>query len=534
MAAPVADDWNDFNKNFHARLYFVGFQEPFTPISLRLMFAEASVTRRKVEEILGNRADIGLEVISEPFISVLVKAASYRILVERLGFEDAFASLERLHDVVVTKLQANDEQTLRLARSVDFMEGALREDRTWAASREGGRYLTPTDPPDVDDAAHSFNATVQLSGMHGEHVLDADFGHDFPLSRRTLVLVGENGVGKTRFFRSMIEGLQNLPDSVPQSQHDFATFDPKPKFSRLLVLSSAASDPYPLQLPPWNGVDYRFHCMSGNPPGADDNLVQSLLDCMRLEGEDEGLVDYRRLELLDAILEPLGIKEDLHVEVRHAEGSSDLLPKPVLIGNQMYLPFFGRLSEQRELQLQARIIPTATPKVLTRKQGARNLSSGEQALLRFAVQSIGSLRSGTLFLIDEPETHLHPLYVSMFMSMLDRLLELSGSVALIATHSAYIVREVPARRVRIVRKGEAGEIVIERPGMQTFGASIDTISQFVFDDLVPKHRFQEVLDRWLDDTLDATVDQFREEFREDLNAETLSYLAQLLAEEHSS
>lgn len=176
------------------------------------------------------------------------------------------------------------------------------------------------------------------------------------------------------------------------------------------------------------------------------------------------------------------------------------------------------------------MVPNAPPRVLVERQRARDLSSGEQALLRFAAQAIGSLRSGTMFLFDEPETHLHPRYVSIFMSMLDRLLEWSRSVALIATHSAYVVREVPARRVRIVRKDVEGGILIEPPGMQTFGASIDTISQFVFGDIELKHRFQKVLDDWLAETPRATLEQFRDSFREDLIAETLSYIAQMFAD----
>ena len=138
-----------------------------------------------------------------------------------------------------------------------------------------------------------------------------------------------------------------------------------------------------------------------------------------------------------------------------------------------------------------------------------------------------------MFLLDEPETHLHPHYVSLLMSMLDRLLELSGSIALIATHSAYIVREVPARRVRIVRRDRDGNVAIDPPRMQTFGASIDTISQFVFGDVETRHRFQTVLDGWIARHPKATLDEFREQFREDLNVETLSYFAHHIDERRS-
>jgi energy-coupling factor transporter ATP-binding protein EcfA2 len=160
----------------------------------------------------------------------------------------------------------------------------------------------------------------------------------------------------------------------------------------------------------------------------------------------------------------------------------------------------------------------------------RNLSSGELALLRFAAQAIASIKSGTMFLFDEPETHLHPNYISMFMSMLDRLLDLTGSIAMIATHSAYVVREVPSRRVRLIAiEKDGGGVHIDPPGFQTFGASIDMISQFVFGDIAPRHRYQEILARWVEaQGPELTVEAMRDQIGEELNAETLSYLASLI------
>ncbi|TFC49064.1 hypothetical protein E3O47_12425 [Cryobacterium sp. TMT2-17-1] len=530
VVVPDTSGWNDFSKNFRAQLHFAGFIESYSPINMRLMFGSAEDTSFAMASVMGKRAHVGLRFVEGPFISVLADTGSYRIIVERLGFADAFASLRRMHDAVVTRLEDADHQTLELAKSMDFVQSVLREDATWDAIRQGGRYLTPGSAPDVDDAAHSFQFEVQLQGMSGRHALDADFGEDFPLSRRTLVLVGENGVGKTRIFRALIDGVQRDSEWDLPSQQEPPIFNPRPKFSRLIVFSSAASDPYPSQVPPWRGLDYRFHRMIGHARGGPDDLAESLLDCMRSGGEYTGLSGADRMQLLDSVLKPLGFKDTLYVEVSAAGEEPDLLPEPIRVGDRLYVSFFGMRGEQRRLHLQARMVPNAAPRVLIARQQARDLSSGEQALLRFATQAIGSLRSGTMFLFDEPETHLHPRYVSIFMSMLDQLLEMSGSVALIATHSAYVVREVPARRVRIVRMDLEGGIVFEPPGMQTFGASIDTISQFVFGDIELKHRFQKVLDDWLAETPRATLDQFRARFREDLNAETLSYIAQVFAD----
>jgi energy-coupling factor transporter ATP-binding protein EcfA2 len=434
-----------------------------------------------------------------------------------------------MHDIVVARLEGMDTETLSLAEGLDFTEGVLRSDSTWVALRQGGRYLTPFDVPDVDDSAHSFHASVQLEGMKGVHEVDADFGDDFPLSRRSLVLVGENGVGKTRLLQSVIAALQTSPSWDTSAAPPANVFSPRPTFSRLLMFSSTSSDQYPSDVMPWRGLDYRFHRMIGHAPESDDDLAESLIDSTRSDGSIATQSRPTGARLLDQVLETLGIDKSLHVEVR-AVDEEDALPTPTQVGNRLYLPFFEFKGEEKRLQLQSRMIGASPPRILLGGGRVRALSSGEQALLRFATQAIGSLRPGSLFLFDEPETHLHPRYVSFFMSILDQLLEASGSIAVIATHSAYIVREVPARRVRIIKKEADGELVIVQPRLQTFGASIDAISQFVFGDIEPKHGFQTALDRWITSNPDATVQTFKDVFRDDLSAEVLSYVAQKQAD----
>lgn len=529
VLVPDASGWNDFQNNFQVALHFVGYPAKIPELSTRVMFPGAARTARKVAELLGDQTSMDVDDVDEPFVSLLADTVAYRALVESLGFADAFASLRRMHDLVVAALE-EDNDTLALADGLDFTQSMLRVDATWAALRQGGRYLTPHGAPDVDDAAHSFTVDVHLEGLAGRHALDADFGNEFPLSRRALVLVGENGIGKTRLFDAMIQGLQTAPDWEGEALRHREIFAPRPQFSRLLVFTSAPSDPYPASVPPWRGLDYRLHRMAGYAIGQRDNLAQSLLDIYRSDDTVEGLRRPNAIGVLEAMLEPLGIKDDLHVEVRPLDGG-DTRPRPTRVGGRLYTPFFRAAGEQQRLKLQASMVLDAPPQVVLGPERARALSSGELVLLRFATQAIGSLRPGTMFLFDEPETHLHPHYVSLFMSMLDVLLELSGSVALIATHSAYIVREVPSRRVRIARKESDGAVSIDPPRMQTYGASIDMISQFVFGDVSTTHRFQTVLDHWLAEHPGATLNQFRERFGTDLNVETLSYVAQRLEEQ---
>lgn len=113
------------------------------------------------------------------------------------------------------------------------------------------------------------------------------------------------------------------------------------------------------------------------------------------------------------------------------------------------------------------------------------LSSGEISFLRFAAQASLHVENGSLLLLDEPETHLHPNFISQFVSLLDRLLNQTGSAAIIATHSAYFVREVFQEQVTVLRNDQDGNVKIEPAALRTFGADVGAISYFVFGEDEP-------------------------------------------------
>lgn len=69
------------------------------------------------------------------------------------------------------------------------------------------------------------------------------------------------------------------------------------------------------------------------------------------------------------------------------------------------------------------------------------------------------IENGSLLLIDEPETHLHPNFISLIISALHKILTATGSYSIISTHSVYIVREVPQDQVIILERGEKNNVV---------------------------------------------------------------------------
>lgn len=89
------------------------------------------------------------------------------------------------------------------------------------------------------------------------------------------------------------------------------------------------------------------------------------------------------------------------------------------------------------------------------------------------------IENGSLLLIDEPETHLHPNFISLIISALHKILTATGSYSIISTHSVYIVREVPQDQVIILERGEK-TMLSKTTGMTTLGANLGSLSSFIF------------------------------------------------------
>jgi hypothetical protein len=108
-----------------------------------------------------------IDEIPSSFVSVFYSEADYRDLVAWLGFNEAIGCLRRMHDAVLARLEGDleDAEIARLTQTIAFHQSALRDNGTWIAFRQGDRYLTPNRPPDVDDAAISFDVEAELRGM---------------------------------------------------------------------------------------------------------------------------------------------------------------------------------------------------------------------------------------------------------------------------------------------------------------------------------------------------------------------------------
>lgn len=524
---PDNDNWNDYGRNFFAKLYLRPIEGEPVKLHMRMMFKGRKKSELVFMEMLGRLGDVfPIEAIELPFASLLTEIDHYRQVIQILGFEMGISALRKMHDAALVLIERDNPQVLELIEDEEFHFGALRNSGAYDAIKRGGRFFRPDLPAELDDAAIDFAFSARLPSADNPYTLAFRFNREGLFRDRASILIGRNGVGKTQLLKSIVDGLHTNHQGEFIRPHFLPAFRP----SRVLVFSSVPTDPFPRSIGAWHGIDYEYFAVNASNEKQGDALLDALVACKKsdgrtLFGENR---DKTRMDVIRDAVEPIGLWRSLYLPLRPRR-IGDELPYVREIDGQSYFPIHRTINEMNLIRLIQQIDWARSAVVLDHELQPRRLSSGEFAMLRFAAQASAAIEQGSLLVLDEPETHLHPNFVSDLMEILDNLLQSTKSIAIIATHSAYVVREAPRDRVNILTL-DGREIRIDTPRMQTFGATIDSISQFVFGDTAISHRYQKTLAAWADETgRDLGVDGIIERYGEELNSESLSFIARRIA-----
>ncbi len=114
-----------------------------------------------------------------------------------------------------------------------------------------------------------------------------------------------------------------------------------------------------------------------------------------------------------------------------------------------------------------------------RKRSFKKLSAGQRLVVSLFADIIAFIEEGSILLIDEPETHMHPgLLSSMYVALSDLLVEYD-SYAIIATHSPVVVQNVPSACVRYLQRVN-GQLQIKPMPFECFGEDFGEIYRKLF------------------------------------------------------
>lgn len=275
------------------------------------------------------------------------------------------------------------------------------------------------------------------------------------------VLIGRNGVGKTRCMRGVAEALlgrvgENPGKILLREGADWS-------FSGLAMISFSAFDDFDLR------------------PRPQDLIRSKQVGLLEWDYVEEDREEYMRMKTPADLAEDFADSFALCRRGLRAErwrAAVETLETDDLFAEANVTLLLGL--NDAEWREQAVYI-------------YKRLSSGHAIVLLTMTRLVEVVDERTLVLLDEPEGHLHPPLLSAFVRALSDLLVKRNGVAIIATHSPVVLQEVPRscawklRRSRLVA-------VAERPLVETFGENVGVLTREVFGFEVTKSGFHRVLD----------------------------------------
>ncbi|MFJ5475260.1 AAA family ATPase [Pectobacterium carotovorum] len=411
------------------------------------------------------------------FYVMLKSSAEYRALIRHFGLDMAKNILERLHDVILEKeLNASSEFISKLEERSIFKYSFLRHSSSWFAWNNAGTILRGLDEELFDVISSSMHIRFNRGNMLTPHDITFNFNLENIISQRIAIIIGKNGIGKSQTLAEIAWALIDKKDNffVPGTNarvmvNRLLAFSPSKELQSLFPddgRTMARPDLYtPAQ------IYYRRFLLNPNTIPRrmlDYNFIVS--DILELARGREMLGSRSRWDIFRSALNSIDNSHEIALAHRNNGGfiTLDELAK-------IHQPWPGR----GRIDYFNDVLTSEEP---FRQSSVRRypLSSGERNFLAFAAQACRHIDNGTLVLIDEPETHLHPQFISQFANLLFNLLEMSGSVAIVATHSVYLVREVSQQQVVVLRQKNEYEVCVDIPILKTLGADVGAISWFVF------------------------------------------------------
>ena len=398
------------------------------------------------------------------FFTLLPDMEEYRKIVRVCGPKKAQLLLASINDMVIHKSIKTDWFDEAVESDIFKLRILLRSG-SFYAFHNAESLLSGLINEDISGISKSILLKFQLDGFKNEHKIELKYESDSIIPKRINVLIGKNGVGKsqalTKFSRLALQ-MTNEQGTLK----DTDSRDGRPMINRMIAIATPGEtiNTFPGERVNQQKIFYRrLSFARGSRAKQSRGITETLIQLSR---NDESVKGKNQWNFFwDAISTCLPV-ESIGI-VNKSGYFTPLHDFEVLDDSESTARFISEFDRNAEPKFRG-------------ESSISPLSSGQLTFFKFALQCSLYIENGSFVLMDEPETHLHPNMISDFVAMLDSLLEATGSQALIATHSAYFVREVSREQVHIVRVDKEGYVDIAESRLRTFGADVESISQFVF------------------------------------------------------
>lgn len=408
----------------------------------------------------------------------------YRYIRNTLNLSDSLSLLKAMRDFGVNYNIVRSKSFLEKFSDKVFLTLLLDSTFSTYAFDNGYKYFSADDDIIYQmEAPDSLNVQQETGGYY-----KINFSNLSNINIPIHSLIGKNGSGKTYLMSKLIK--QSISSEMGGGGVGAV-------FSRMIVISNTINDkcyrPSNITRDKTKLNNYHFISLTSEkyynkvfPRGKKLMLFSLLEKIQKRDSHKRG--SFEQSHLLDVVTENVipgfsfsiktNIRENLYNNFTELTGHYGLI----------------NLTYNRDLISNSEI-EYALPDedIQFYKNGEPfTLSSGQLSFLVSMFSLISTIESNSLVLIEEPENFLHPSLLTHFINALTKILRDTNSVAIIATHSALVLREVPSEQITTLQR-RANFTIYQSPKIETFGADTHQIMMDIFGDLYSNALFRDEL-----------------------------------------
>ncbi|MFE6959890.1 AAA family ATPase [Streptomyces sp. NPDC057696] len=353
------------------------------------------------------------------------------------------------------------------------------------------------------DSALAFTFKTSVGGE--SFSIRFGFADRRPLPGRINVIVGYNGCGKTQLLANLANAAHadhtdRADENFVQRYGEFPEGGGTPRFSSVIAISYSAFDTFDL-------------------PGKDRQEEDRLESSGEVSGYTYcGLRRYDRTTGSDAPRTgTLKGAEEIQADIISA-----LVRASTPERRQRLVAALSPLSREPSFK-RVELSDAFDFDNDSWRDSFSTLSTGHKLVLNIVVQLVAHLEPGSLVLIDEPESHLHPPLLAALLKSINVSLDQFDSYAVMATHSPVLLQEVPRRYVRVLQR--FGDLTfVATPEIETFAENVGLLTRHVFNLDSSATDYHSTL-RSMQESL--PLDEIMELFDGEMSAQSISYLTSI-------
>ncbi len=425
-----------FNYNWSDDIYYTSFGLHFweSENSKPIVLGELRLMKRGVENTFDSIKGNVFTEFDDSFCSAGVNIDYYKNLANTFDNETCKALLNALRDCSI-----NVDIQEQFREDPIYKKSITRELDAERAIRIARFILEGTSV----DNAFSFEFVY-----HAPYAMKIDlpfimkWKHIAQPYERWAGVIGPNGSGKTEMMIAFVKALLNDNYDPEKSRGYFVR---KPVFSSTIALCTTPFDGY-----------QDIHC--------DESSINKY-KCRSLEQDENRTFEDLRTGI-QTIISRGRINDGLLID-DYETFLKELLGNEVVSGLIIKPDIFNI---ERKVEVDENVLN----KLVNR------LSSGQLHLMSLVTYVYQYVYYDTLFILDEPEVHLHPHAIMDFMYLLSQLLDKFESYALVATHSPLVVREMTGEHVFVLRRMENDSPSLGHLDFESFGEDVTLLYRKIF------------------------------------------------------